>query len=335
MKALVIEAPGRAVVKDVPYPEPGPGELTIKVENCGICGTDVHIYKGEYLSPYPLIPGHEFSGVIHGIGVGVTGWEIGDRVSADPNINCGACQYCHTQRANHCENWNAIGVTLNGAMAEYVRIPAREAVKIPEGMDFETAAFIEPMACVVHGMNRLQMKVADRVLLFGAGAMGQQLIQAVVRAGASEVVAVDISENKLNMARRFGATRVIESKYLDQELGTGKHRHVFDVVIDVTGIPKVIEKAIDYMGPAGKFLQFGVTGAEDMIQISPFKLFNRDWTLLGSMAVNYSFLPALHWLQEGRIDVKPIISKVISLEEAVEFFSQPPEPETMKVQIKI
>lgn len=129
MKALVIEEPNKAVVKDVPYPKPGKHEVTIKVENVGICGTDIHIFKGEFLSPYPIIPGHEFSGVIDEVGEDVTSWKVGDRVTADPSLFCGECVFCLTNRGNQCENWGALGNTIDGSMAEYVKVPSRNVVK--------------------------------------------------------------------------------------------------------------------------------------------------------------------------------------------------------------
>jgi threonine dehydrogenase-like Zn-dependent dehydrogenase len=143
-------------VKEVPYPNPKPGELVIRVEQVGICGTDFHIYEGEFLSPYPIIPGHEFSGTIYELGEGVEGISIGDRVMADPSLFCGRCVYFLTNRGNQCTHWGALGNTVNGSMAEFVAVPARNVVIIPDTMSFATAAFIEPIACVVHAMNRLQ-----------------------------------------------------------------------------------------------------------------------------------------------------------------------------------
>ncbi|WP_276354544.1 zinc-dependent alcohol dehydrogenase family protein [Cohnella caldifontis] len=331
MKALVIEAPHRAVVKEVPYPQPGPGEVTIRVKNVGICGTDFHIFEGEFISPYPIIPGHEFSGVIDQVGEGVTAFAPGDRVTADPSIFCGKCEYCLTNRGNHCLNWGALGNTVDGSMAEFVRVPVGNVVKIPDSMSFEEAAFIEPVACVVHGMNRLELKFGDRVILFGAGAMGQQLVQAISRVGASELVVVDVSRSKLDLALRLGATRGV----LSGELRKEDFPRGFDVVIDVTGIPAVIEKEFDFLGPTGKYLQFGVTPQQAEIRINPFKLYHRDWTLIGSMAINHTFLPAYHWVKEGRIQLKPLISKAITLEEAAEFLAQPKDPDLFKVQIRV
>lgn len=335
MKALVIEGPRKASVQEVPYPKPGLGEVTIKVEIVGICGTDFHIFEGDFISPFPLIPGHEFSGVIYELGEGVTGFRVGDRVSADPSLFCGACQFCLTHRGNHCENWQAIGVTKNGSMAEFVSVPLRNVVKLPDNMSFEVGAFIEPMACVVHGMNRLKLQVGNRVILFGAGAMGQQLIQSLTMAGASELVVVDVDQKKLDLALEYGATKGVLSKNIDVELSKENYPFGFDVVIDVTGIPSVIEKALTFMGPTAKYLQFGVTSENAKIQISPFKLYHKDWELIGSMAVNYTFLPAFHWIKEGRILTEHLISKTITLEEVADFLDKPKDPTLLKVQIKL
>jgi 2-desacetyl-2-hydroxyethyl bacteriochlorophyllide A dehydrogenase len=335
MKALVIEKPFTAVIKEVPYPEPGADEVTIKVENVGICGTDVHIFKGEFLSPYPIIPGHEFSGTIHEVGANVTKFKEGDRVTADPSLFCGECEFCLTNRGNQCENWGALGNTVNGSMAEYVKIPAKNVIKIPDTMSFPEAAFIEPMACVVHGMNRLQLQVGDRVLLFGAGAMGQQLIQSVKMAGASEIVVVDVSQGKLNMALEWGATKGVLSQNVETELSKGTYPHGFDIVIDATGIPAVIEQAFDYLGPAAKYLQFGVTPEDAKVTVNPFKLYNKDWTLIGSMAINHTFIPAYQWVKEGRVKLNHLISRELSLEEAIDFLKGPRNPDLLKVQIKL
>jgi 2-desacetyl-2-hydroxyethyl bacteriochlorophyllide A dehydrogenase len=331
MKALVIEKPNHAVIKEVPYPEPGPGELTVKVERVGICGTDFHIFAGTFLSPYPLIPGHEFSGVVDKVGEGVEGFVPGDRVTADPTLLCGECEYCLTRRGNQCLKWGALGDTTDGAMAEYVKLPARNAVKIPDTMSFAEAAFVEPVACVVHGMNRLDLKMGDRVILFGAGAMGLQLVQAIAAAGASELVVVDVSPNKLQLALGLGATRGV----LSGELKPEDFPRGFDAVVDATGVPAVIERALGFLGPAGKFLQFGVAPQNAEIRINPFKLYHKDWTLIGSMAINHTFLPAFRWVKEKRIKLEPLVSKVITLEETPDFLARPKDPDLLKVQIQI
>ncbi|QMV42068.1 zinc-dependent alcohol dehydrogenase family protein [Cohnella cholangitidis] len=331
MKALVIEKPFQAKVLEVAYPKPRDNEVTIKVERTGICGTDIHIYEGTYLSSYPLIPGHEFSGTVHELGSNVAGYAVGDRVSSDPNIFCGHCEYCQTRRSNQCVNFAATGVTRNGSMAEFVRVPAHTLVKLPAQMTFQQGAFIEPMACVVYAMNRLQIQAGNRVILFGAGAMGQQLLQAISSSGAAELVVVDVSSPKLEMAMKFGATRTVLSKDQDALL-CGQ---TFDIVVEATGIPSVIEKAFTYMGPAAKYLQFGVAEQDVTVPLNPFKLFNKDWTILGSMAVHYTTIPAMRWIHEGRIQVDHLVSQTLTLEQAVDFFNGPKSRDFLKTQIQL
>ncbi|MGE9754535.1 zinc-binding dehydrogenase [Bacillus inaquosorum] len=216
-------------------------------------------------------------------------------------------------------------------MAEYVRVPSRNVVKLPDTMSFEEGAFIEPMACVVHGMNRLNLQVGDRVILFGAGAMGQQLIQSLKMAGASELVVVDVAQEKLDMAVKWGATKGV----LSEELTPEDFPEGFDVVVDATGIPAVIENAFQFMGKTATYLQFGVTAQNETVRLDPFKLYNNDWTILGSMAINYTFLPAFHWVKEKRIEVEHLISKKLTLEEAVDFLKGPRSADLFKVQIKL
>lgn len=333
MKALVIEKPGLAVIKDVPYPKPGRGEITVQVKRVGICGTDVHIFKGEFLSPYPIIPGHEFSGVIHEIGEDVPGFSIGERVAVDPSLFCGKCYYCLTNRGNHCENWGALGNTVDGSMAEYVKVPYENIIRMPDEMTYEEGAFIEPLACVVYAMHRLQLKVGDQVLLFGAGAMGQQLIQSLKAAGASMLAVVDPSKEKLKLAKKWGATHIFTDEELDQVRKIQPRG--FDIVVDATGFPSVVEQAITFTGPVGKYLQFGVTPTDASIKINPFDIYHKDWTLLGTMAINHTFIPAFNWLKEKRIEVKPLVSKTITLEETVSFLEGPRDPNFLKVQINI
>lgn len=333
MKALVMEEPKKAVIKEVPYPKPGKNEITVKVKACGICGTDIHIYNGTFMPNYPLIPGHEFSGVVYEIGEGVTQFMIGDRVAVDPSLFCGKCDYCLSGRGNHCIEWKATGDTENGAMAEYVRVPENTVFRMPDEMPYSEGAFIEPVACVVHGMNQLDLKVGQSVLLFGAGSMGQLLIQALTHAGAGELAVVDVAQNKLDLARENGATHTYLTKDVPTQLANRKRHNGFDVVVDATGIPSVIESEYQYLAPKGTHLQFGVAPEGTTIQISPFDIYHMDWKLVGSMAVNHTFKAAMNWMAARRFNTEQLISDVIRLDEVPEFFAKGKAPDIMKVQI--
>lgn len=332
MRAFVIDGPRRGSIQTVSYPEPGPGEVVIQVKRCGICGTDTHIFEGEFLSPYPIIPGHELSGVIDHVGEDVTEFRVGDRVTADPTLPCNRCDRCLTGRMNQCRNWEALGNTVNGAMAEYVKVPAANVVPLPDDMSYQTAAFTEPVACVVHAMNRLSLKSGKSVLLFGAGAMGQQLIQALSRNGAGDLVVVDLSQDKLNLAMQFGATRGILADAADVQL-PADYPDGFDVVVDVTGIPKVIQGALKHIGATGTYLQFGVTPMGATITLPTFDLYRNDWTVIGSMAINDTFIPAYNWLRAGRIQTDVLVSRTVTLDELPQWMAEDTAPDVLKAQV--
>lgn len=334
MRALVISKPFSASVQEIPYPEPERGEVTVRIERVGICGTDLHIFSGEYGCDYPIIPGHEFSGTVHQIGEDAQGWETGDRVTVDPSLFCGECQFCLTGRTNQCETFGATGVTAQGALAEYVAVPVQNIHRLPDSVSFAEGAFVEPLACVAYGMRRLRLSPGARVLIFGAGTMGQLFIQAMAREEVSELVAVDLFPAKLALAKKSGATRAILGENVERELGLENYPYGFDVVVDATGEPSVIQNAFDYLGPAARYLQFGVAPKTASIQMNPFDLYHKDWTLLGSMAINQTFLPALQLLEEGQVKVQGLISETVMLEQIPDFFSRRKDPDSLKTQVR-
>jgi len=247
MRAVIIDKPGEIRVGSISDPTPQPDELIIRVGACGICGTDLHIAQGEFPpTPYPIVPGHEFAGEIVAVGTnipqgsGAKKIAVGTRVAVDPSLFCGKCVFCRNGQGNLCQNWGAIGDTVDGAFAEYVAVPAANAYPLPEHISFREAALIEPVSCAVHGIHRLAPKLGDSILITGAGTMGLLLLQLALRGGASRVTAVDLNAQRLVMAEKLGANRTTANvdKALEAEpLG-------FDCVIDATGVPAAIEAAL-------------------------------------------------------------------------------------------
>lgn len=324
MKAVVLERPREAVIKDLPTPTPGPEEVVVAVKACGICGTDVHIYEGEFPpSPYPLVPGHEMAGVVAAVGRDVRTIREGDRVAVDPSLFCGECFFCRTNRGNLCERWGAIGDTTNGGFAEYVRVPAKNAYRLPPRLSFSEGAFVEPLSCVVYALRRMPIVPGDEVLIFGAGPMGLLLLQAVKHAGAARVVTVDLKPHRLEVARGLGAdATVAPGPALGEALAQTDPRG-FDVVIDATGNPRVVQEAFEYIRRGGRLLIFGVSPAGAPAQFEPFHVYNKDLTIYGSMAVNNTFIPAIKLLDSGAIQVRPILSHTLPLAQytqALEIF---------------
>lgn len=333
MRAVVVEKPETVSVQERPLPEPGAGEVVVQVEACGICGTDKHIYGGSFLSHYPLTPGHEFSGTVSAVGPGVQEVREGDRVAVDPSLFCGECYYCRRLQGNHCLRWGALGDTTDGGFAEYARVPARNCYKLPDGLSFEEAALIEPLACVVWGQKRLQAQPGDKVLLLGAGPMGLLWTQALSHGNASEIVVTDLHESRLQMAQHLGASQVVRA-------GEGQEEELreiapmgFDVVIDVTGVPSVLQSGFEYVAPVGKVMMFGVCPLKSTITIEPFQVYNKDLTILGSMALNYTFLPAIAMLEAGIVNAKPMLTHKLPLEEFAQALSLAGGADSAKVQI--
>ena len=335
MRALVIEAVGKAAVQEVPYPKPEAGQVTVRVEASGLCGTDLHIYKGEFLSSYPIIPGHEFSGTVAEVGADVSEWAIGDRVAVDPGVFCHDCYFCKTDRANHCLRWNGIGVTLPGGLAEYCAVPQENLYRISESLSFEQGAFVEPISCVVYGLRRLRLQVGDHALVFGAGPIGLLHTQLLAHGGAASVTVVDLVQRRLQLAQRLGATQVVQAgPNQDQELAAIAPLG-FDLIVDATGVPSVVEKSFDYIKRTGKIMFFGVNPKDAKIQVSPFDVYQKDLEIYGSFALRYTFYYARDLLTNGVVQTDPLISHTVGLEEALQAIISPEGlPGRMKVIAK-
>jgi 2-desacetyl-2-hydroxyethyl bacteriochlorophyllide A dehydrogenase len=300
VRAAIWEAPGELRIGERDDPTPGHGELVVKVGACGLCGTDLHIADGDFApTPYPLVPGHEFAGEVVAVGPGVDGWNEGARVAVDPSLFCGHCEYCRVGRGNLCANWNAIGDTVDGAFAEYVKVPAANAYALPDALDFRAGALIEPVSCAVRGMHRLAVQPGESALVVGAGTMGLILQQLILRAGATRVAVVDTNEGKLGLAERLGADAVATSA---EDLGA------FDVAVDATGAPPAIESAFGALRRGGRLMIFGVASGDATVSLSPFRIYNDEITVLGSMAVLHSFGPAVGLMAAGAIDAKAMLT---------------------------
>ncbi len=314
MRAAVLHEPGRISVESIDEPRAGPRDVIVSVERCGVCATDLHIFDGDFVSPYPLVPGHELSGVVVEVGAEVTELRKGDRVAADPTLTCGDCHYCRTARANHCEKWGAIGVTTPGGFAERVRVPAANCVEIGD-LSFAEAAFIEPLACCVHGLTRLALAPGSDVCIFGSGAIGLQLAQMIRKGGAASVTLVDRRAERLAVAEQLGfGHRFVADSTLDASLRAFAPRG-FHAVVDATGAPAAIERMLGFLQPGGKALLFGVCGKDETIRLKPFDVYKHDWQILGSFAILHSYPAAARLLSARTIEVAPLVSHTLLLAE--------------------
>jgi D-arabinitol dehydrogenase (NADP+) len=335
MRAARMLEPRRVHVTDVPLRPPAPHEVVIEVQRAGICGTDLHIWHGDYAAArFPLVPGHEFSGRVEALGEGVTSFRPGDRVTADPNVPCGRCVECRRTAFNQCLDLEIVGVTRDGAFARYVTVPHEVVFGIGD-MTYAEGALVEPLACVVWSMHRLRMRLGDTVLLFGAGPMGCLLVQALLRSGASEVTVVDRSASRLALALALGATRTCLAAELP-EAAPEVAPNGFDVVVEATGVPAVLEAAVAYARPRGTILVFGVAPETATVSLSPYEVFRKDLTVIGSFALNKTFGEAIVLARSGAVELAPLVSHVVPLadcEQGLELAEH--DPNRMKVQFSV
>ena len=334
MKAAYYQALRELDVRDAPDPEPGPHDVKIRVGACGLCGTDQHIYDGDFGGPFPLIGGHELAGEVIALGPDVVeDIQVGERVAVNPNVFCGSCFYCQRGQVNHCLRWGAIGVTRDGGFAEYVVAPETNVYPIG-ALDYEVAAFIEPISCVVYGLKRLHIPVGANALVYGAGPIGLLMLQLVKHGGASTLAVVDLRQDKLEVARRLGADEVVLAGSAADDALREVSPLGFDVVIDCTGVPAVVEHMFTHVRNEGKLLLFGVNPADAHVAVSPYDVYRKDLEIYGSFALRFTFHDAIALLQSGLVDVKTLVSERFPVERFPEAFQLARSGDALKVQIQ-
>jgi 2-desacetyl-2-hydroxyethyl bacteriochlorophyllide A dehydrogenase len=334
MRAIVFTAPEQISIESVDDPVCGADEVVVKVSQVGICGTDIHIIRNDYHSTFPIIAGHEFVGQVVETGKEVTTLQHGDRVAVDPNLYCGECYFCRQEQSNHCLNWQGVGITRPGGFAEYVAVPARACYQVPESMTNTQAAFIEPLSCVIHALKRMRTWPGDEVLIYGAGPMGLLLVQAMRHTGASQIVVVEKQQDRRSLALSMGANTAVapDGDLANQLFALSPYGYA--IVIDATGVPEVIQSALQFLKPRGQYLQFGVTSKGVKVQWEPYDIYHKDLTIVGSFALCYTFQPAVAWLANRVVEIEPLVSHILPLAEFQQGFRDFTDGKTLKVHIR-
>ncbi len=331
MKAVVLHSPQDAVVEIVEKPDAGDDDVIVRVGACGLCGTDLKIFSGEYLSPYPLIPGHELAGTIVSVGSHVDSTLIGQRVAVDPTLACGHCEFCQDAQFNHCESWGAIGDTVNGGFAEFTRVPIANVYRIKDDMPFNLAALVEPVSCAVWALERMRIRPGSIALIFGAGPMGLILMKLLENAGVMRSTVVDTSVERLTVARNHGAHDVLQSDTVShlQDLAPKG----FDLVVDATGNPNVLSIALPWVRKAGQLLLFGVSPQGAMAMVEPYLIYHNEITILSSMAINHSYGRALNIVETRSNDFRSLITHELPLSDYVKAIGMVKEGKGIKLQL--
>lgn len=319
MKAAVFHGCKDVRIEDIPARRPLPGEVTVRIEACGICGTDIHIFEGAEGAAKtvpPLVLGHEFSGVIWETGDPTGDLKPGDRVCIDPNDMCGGCYYCRRGMAHFCENMTGIGTTINGGFAEYCTVRRKQVYKMSDSLSFEEGAMTEPLACCLHGMDLVGLKQGQTVMILGGGTIGQIMLQLAKISGASAVILSEPVAAKRLLAAESGADIVVDPLKDDVEGVLRSHGiKAVDAVIECVGRTNTMTDAVRFAGKGGTVMLFGLTDPGAEIPLKPFDIFKKEISIKASFINPYTQGRALALLESGKIDVKRLIAARIGLEE--------------------
>lgn len=326
MKAAIFYEKHKILIEDVNIKEPKEDEVLVKVKYCGVCGTDVHIYEGAKgstdVNP-PRILGHEFSGCVEKIGSKVTKVKVGDKVAIDPNDYCNNCYHCNNARKHLCDSMTAVGVSLDGGFAEYATVKENLVFKVPDNVSYESAAMTEPISCCLHGIDLMDIKQGDTVMVVGTGNIGLIMIQLLKYSGAVNIIAVEPVEKRRERAKKYGANVVIDP-INDNTENILKENNIFNIdkVIDCAGKIQTAEYSIKYAGKGATVMLFGLTGPDDELKIKPFELFQKEITIKTSFVNPYAFERAVNLLARNIVDVSEIITDIVELENINDVFTK-------------
>lgn len=287
----------------------GPMEVLIRVRASGICGTDIHIIRGESRVTLPVILGHEFGGTVTSIGEKVSNITLGDLVAVDPNIPCHSCEYCREGNIHLCEHLTAVGVDRDGGMSDECVVPSSQVYRLPSDFELKFLPLIEPLSCVLHGLDRISVRQGERVLIIGTGTIG--LMHLLLLSGVAGDLAVnELNPNRLAKAVSFGA----------RDAGNMSPGY-FDAVLECSGTVGGFEKAMRSVKPGGRILVFGVTPMGDRAQISPNDIYRRELTIIGSYVNPNTFNRAIALINSGKISLSRLELKFFGLDDFREAFA--------------
>ncbi|MEP7239714.1 MAG: zinc-dependent alcohol dehydrogenase family protein [Devosia sp.] len=314
MRAARLTATARMQVEELARPVPGTNDVLVRVEAAGICGSDRHMFRGEYPTALPVTLGHEFCGIVEAVGAAVSGLAVGDRVTADPNIACGRCVACRRGRVNLCANLQAIGVTRDGGFAEFVVMPARQALVLPAGLDPMHGAFSEPLACCLHGLDVARIKPGDSVAVLGGGVIGLLMVQLARLAGATKVILSTRQAPRRELALRTGATDAVDPGpggviEAIREIAPGG----VDVTLECAGVPATLADALGATKAGGAVVLFGVMARGQRMQIEPWDLLVREIRLEAAYLNPHTHRRAVEMIAAGALALDPLISRVVDI----------------------
>jgi len=321
-RAAVLHAPRKLALVDRPVPEPGAGEVVVRVAATAVCHTDLDIYMGGHPGlSYPRVMGHEATGVVDAVGAGVQRLRPGQRVIIDPIIACGTCDCCLRGQGNLCRNAGLLGREMDGTLGEHVVLAERYAYALPPNLPLAAATLIETLATVRHAQERVGVGADDAVVVIGQGATGLLHTQLAKIRGASPIIAVSRSEWKLELARRFGAHHVLGG---GDDVVAGVNRLTdgrgADIVIETTGSPDLVVPAMQMLRPGGRLMLYGISH-RPVEGFTTFPLYYKELTIYGARALTAGdFPPCIELAASGAIDLQPFVTAEYPLARVAEAF---------------
>lgn len=327
MQAVVVDGRGGIDLQQRPAPTPGSEEVVIRPHATGICGTDLHLISGHYEhGRYPVVPGHEFAGNVTAVGSAVTTVAEGDFVGVDPNISCGHCRWCRSEAKNLCERLSPVGVSVDGSCAEFVAVPAAITYRLSDRLDDISGPLVEPLSCVLHAVERAPNWSDSQMVIFGAGSIGLLAVAVASQLGAGEVHVVEPYGRRRQLAIDLGAKSAVAHA---DELNLGN----VDLALDASGHPGAIQSAVDLLGRRGRLIQMGVAHADATIRLSPYQVFAKELTLVGSNSLATSYPAAA----ELMVDLAPALHSLVTHRLPLSAYAQAAReaasPEAIKVQV--
>jgi len=331
MRAAVLRGTRALAVEERPLPVPRPDEVLMRVKACGICGTDQHIYHGNPGSAEvhpPVVLGHELAGEVVGTGSAVTGLKAGDRVSVDPNIYCGSCRFCRNGTPQLCDRLQAIGVTRDGGMGEYCCVPAANCYVLPDAVSDVEGALAEPLGCVLHGIRKLDIRPAHRVMLIGGGFIGQLFLQLIRMRTPARIAVCEPAAGKHETLRRLGADDIVDpvgdSEALRRWTGAA------DIVVECVGRKESMELAVRTAGKGAQVLLFGVASPDTDMAVSPFAVFSKELRIMGSFINPATHEDAIALITRRAVELEPLVSHRFALEQLPEAMADFPRMQVAK-----
>jgi len=339
MRQAVMTAPGKIEFRDVPVPVPAKGEVLIRMKKIGVCGSDIHVYHGKHpYTSYPIVQGHEVSGVVEQVGEGAVGFAKGDKVTIQPQVVCGKCYPCRHGAYHICDTLKVLGFQTGGAASDFFAIEASKVLKLPASMSLEFGAMVEPLSVGVHALARGGGAAGKKVLVIGAGPIGNLTAQAALGTGAAAVMITDVSEWRLDLAKRCGIP--LQANPSKADLGKaildGFGPDKADLILECVGGQRTIESAISVARKGSDIVVVGVYGDKPTVDLGLVQ--DRELRLVGSLMYREpDWKTAIELIEGGKVNLAPLVTDRFDFKDYLKAYEhiEANKEKSMKVMISL